>query len=206
MSSLRKEFSPELVAEARRLYEQTMTPIHEIAAMMGICRGTLHDRIHAWKWVRRSTRQPAADFADATRARIVSEMTAPETMHMAPATPHNDAALAERRAQLAARVLDSVERQLNAIDAVAAKLGPADGAEAERTARALASLARGMHEIAALMRPKETKTPNDSDDDPIPVDIDELRLDLARRIRGLIAEEEREEETESAGEAAGEPA
>jgi len=190
MSALRKEFSPDLVAEARRLYEQTMTPIHEIAAMMGICRATLHDRIREWKWVRRSTRQPAADFADATRARIVSAMTGPETAN------DIDAWAGERRAALAAHLLETAERQLHAIDAVLEKLGPADKAEAERAARTLAGLARGMHEIAALLRPQETTPPDDSDDQPVPRDIDALRNELARRIHAII-------ETRAAGTAGG---
>ena len=50
MATPRIEIAPELVAEGRRLYEQTLTPMHYIAAMMGISRRTLENRIREWNW------------------------------------------------------------------------------------------------------------------------------------------------------------
>ncbi len=81
------------------------------------------------------------------RASAVSALTAP-----ADKSPSADIAT-DRHAALAKRILDVVEREMDAVEAVLKQLGLADKAEAERSARTLASLARTMHEIAALARP-----------------------------------------------------
>ncbi len=44
MSGRRKEIAPERLAEARRLYENTLTPVREIVAMLGVSRATLDNR------------------------------------------------------------------------------------------------------------------------------------------------------------------
>ena len=44
MTAHKIEIAPELVAEGQRLYERTLTPVHVIAKMMGICRDTLNNR------------------------------------------------------------------------------------------------------------------------------------------------------------------
>jgi len=200
MPALRKEVAPEIVAEARRLYENTLTPTQDIAAMMGICRSTLQNRVNEWKWNKRSTNRTATDFVRLVRGTVVAELTSPAEMG------NSADVAADRQAALAKRILDVVERELDAVEAVLEKFGPADKAEAERSARTLASLSRTLHEIAALAKPGKATPPDDPDDDPIPLDADELRRELARRIRGLIAEEEREEEGQGADAPAGEVA
>ena len=47
------EVAPELIAEGKRLYERTLTPLYEIAALMGLKRRTLNNRIVEWNWTRR---------------------------------------------------------------------------------------------------------------------------------------------------------
>jgi len=106
---------------------------------------------------------------------------------------------ADRYTALTRRILDVVEREMDAVEDVLKQLGPADKAEAERSARTLASLARTMHEIAALARPEDITPPDDPDDNPVPRDIDALRDELARRIEALVAAER---EREGAGSAA----
>ncbi len=53
MPGRRKEIAAELVTEGRRLYENTLTPVRDIARVMGISRNTLDNRIAEWKWLRR---------------------------------------------------------------------------------------------------------------------------------------------------------
>jgi putative membrane protein len=45
MAGRRKDIAPERVAEYRRLYENTLTPVREIAAIMGISRNTVDNRL-----------------------------------------------------------------------------------------------------------------------------------------------------------------
>lgn len=67
-------------------------------------------------------------------------------------------------------------------------LGAADSAEAERSARTLASLARALKEVMRLAAPEQASDPDE--DDPVPRDLDEFRRELARRIEALAAEAE----------------
>jgi hypothetical protein len=90
------------------------------------------------------------------------------------------------RIALAARLQSVVERELNAVERVLAKVGPSNQGEAERSARTLASISRALREIAAFAKPDEVTPPDETDDDPVPRDIDEFRRELARRIRGFI--------------------
>jgi len=50
--------SPEIVAEGRRLYEQTSVPVADIAAMTGISIRTFSARARQWGWPRRTDRVP----------------------------------------------------------------------------------------------------------------------------------------------------
>ena len=94
----------------------------------------------------------------------------------------------QRRMAIAARIQDVVERHLAAIEKVLAVLGPGEPGEAERTARTLAGFSRTLREVAALNEPEQAP-PDETDDDPVPSDIDEFRRELARRIRGFIEAE-----------------
>ena len=91
-----------------------------------------------------------------------------------------------KRAALAVRIQNVVESELAAAERILAAVKAADQSEAERSARTLASVSRTVPEIAALNQPIEVTPPHEADDDPIPRDIDEFRLELARRIRGFI--------------------
>ena len=102
----------------------------------------------------------------------------------APDKPAPDAA-SDSPADLAMRVQRAVERELAAIDAIIAKLDGkrADAGESEKAARTLASLARTLRELSAL----QSQQPDDEDDDSGPVDLDEFRRDLARRMDAFVA-------------------
>jgi hypothetical protein len=67
MATPKIEIAPELVAEGRRLYEETLTPVHDVAAMMGISQRTLENRIREWNWKRRRHSGGAVDLFHAVR-------------------------------------------------------------------------------------------------------------------------------------------
>ena len=199
MATPKIQIAPELVAEGKRLYETTMTTIADIAALMGVSRRTLENRIVEWNWKRRRQPSGAIDIFHAVRGAAAAVATAE--------TPPPDAAiaapaLAQQRAALAVRIQNVVEREMAVVERVVNLLGPADEAEAERTVRTLAGITRTLREIAALNQPDEVTPPNETDNDPIPRDIDEFRNELARRINALIddrGDEESEETVEAAG-------
>jgi hypothetical protein len=60
----RKEDTPEDLAKAQHLYEKTLTPVDDIAAMLGVSRSTFSKR--AGNWQRRSAR--AKEAAEEVRA------------------------------------------------------------------------------------------------------------------------------------------
>ena len=182
MSAPRKEIAAELVAEGRRLYEQTLIPTQEIAARMGISRATLSARIAEWQWTRRgySSGGPAAP-ASASEADIPAVADLPAL-----------AAQPQGRAAFAAHVRSVLQSELAAAQRVLKMLGTAKQAEAERTARILATVTRTVKEIVATANPNEMTAPDAADDDSVPCDIDELRRELARRIYGIIEARRRE--------------
>jgi hypothetical protein len=179
MAPPKLDIPPELLAEGKRLYEQTKTPLHEIAAMMGISRATLRNRIREWGWTRRQQPSRALDLLHAVRGAAVAVTTNELQGAAAPVTP-------ERRAAIAARIMDVVERQMDAVERVLDTVQPNDQGEGERGTRMLASISQTLRETAALVAPEETTQPNETDDDTPPRDIDAFREELARRIHAFI--------------------
>jgi hypothetical protein len=49
----KKELSPELIAEARRLFEQTLTLVKDIVAIVGLTRPNFYYRVRDWGWHQR---------------------------------------------------------------------------------------------------------------------------------------------------------
>jgi DNA-binding Lrp family transcriptional regulator len=164
----RKEHTPEDLAKAQHLYETTPTPVGDIAAMLGISRSTFSKRVRAGNWQRR---RAGEGFP-----------VAPDVAASAP-TP------VEARAALALRIQCVAEREMDAVERVLDVLGPSNHAEADRCARALAGIARTLREITALNTPEDVTRADDTDNDTVPVDLDALRCELARRIKGLIEAE-----------------
>jgi hypothetical protein len=82
------------------------------------------------------------------------------------------------------RLQSAVARVLPAIEATLAKLGaaPMPPREMEQAARALSSLTRTLRELNGLL--EQHKAPADRDDGP--EDIDEFRLELARRMNAFV--------------------
>jgi DNA-binding Lrp family transcriptional regulator len=178
------QIAAELIVEGKRLYERTLTPLRDIAAFMGISRGTLEARIREWKWERRRHTGQSVSLLHAIRGAAIATVTG----EMATPSASQPVSL-EQRMALAARIQDAVEREIAAVERVLEKVAPADDSEVERSARTLASISRTLRELAALNQPDEVTPPDDTDDDPVPCDIDEFRRELARRIRGFIEAE-----------------
>jgi len=191
MAAHKIEIAPELVAQGRRLYENTQTSVRDIAAMLGISKSTLNNRALEWKWRRRQTPGATIDLVRMVRGAVAADVTDPTAAGAAlsaearPAVPISP----ERRAALAERIQAVAEREMAVVEKVVAILGPADEAEAERTARTLAGIARTLREITALNRPAgEMKDADDDDaaDAAIPHDMEEFRRELARRLHEII--------------------
>ena len=121
----------------------------------------------------------AGDFA-IPKADLTSTGQLPAAVaSAAPVTP-------ERRQALAERIQSVVEREMTLIEMIVKKLKPSDQAEAERSMRTLATISRTLREIRAINQPDGATPPDEADNDSIPRDIDEFRLELARRIHALI--------------------
>jgi hypothetical protein len=171
-----RAISPEMLAEARRLYEQTRVPVDDIAAMLGIGARSFYTRLRKWDWKRRMLRIPQAsppalaDSAPLPRTEPVADAPQP-TAVVAPPVP------------VAERIQRAVERELHAVEQIVAKLRPStDAGEAERAARVLASLARTLQEVARLDRVPAATEQAKEDDDRGPDDADDFIRGLARRM------------------------
>ena len=196
MATAKIEIAPERIAEGQQLYELTLTPVPDIAAMMGISRRTLERRIGEWGWTPRSAPRHATDRALVATAPAVAAASAEPGAAVAISNSR------ELRIANAARIQSMVAQGLDAVQRVLDKAGPSDEGGAERSARTLAAVARTLQEMNAITKPDEVTQPDDADNDPIPRDIDEFRHELARRINGLI-EARRANESGSSGGASG---
>jgi hypothetical protein len=89
---------------------------------------------------------------------------------------------------LVERVTRAVERELSQIEVIVggSHVNPAQRNEAERRARTLASLARTLTEVRKLRAEEEKLKP--SDDKLGPRDIEQFRIELARKLDRLVAE------------------
>ncbi|MCW5691855.1 MAG: hypothetical protein KIT48_05785 [Pseudolabrys sp.] len=184
----KKIIPPDVLAEARRLYEQTNAPVGDVAAMVGLARSNLYDRARELGWRSRRAR-PTFSFAGAVR----EALHAPAETQDAPAAPLppvaiDAATVARQRVGLAHRMLVVAERELDGIERIVAVLRLSDPLEAEHGARTLASVSRVLRDISLLTN-AGNETPSDDDAiDPVPRDVDEFRNELARRIRNLSEE------------------
>jgi hypothetical protein len=92
------------------------------------------------------------------------------------------------RAALVARMWRTAERQVEEIDD-RLKAAGLEVAERESNARTLAIVAKTLRELSAFdeaSKPRGKRAQDSSDDDSVPIDIDELRRELARRIDALV--------------------
>ena len=147
----KKQIAPELLAEAKRLYEQTLAPVDDIAGMLGLSRPNFYKRVKEGGWRGRRASIGAFQFTRALSGSAVMAMTAEpaEQPRAAPAVC-DDAVSPQQRMALALRIQSVVEREMDAIERILGKITPSDQVEAEHGARTLASISRTLREIAAL--------------------------------------------------------
>lgn len=185
----RKEHTPEDLAKARHLYEKTLAPVDDIAAMLGLSKTPFYRRVKELGWERRRASHGTFEFARAMTGTMLEPEQATNTDAPAdplpPAASHT-AVSEEARHALALRIQRVAERELDAIERILDMLGPSSQPEADRCARTLAGLSRTLREITALNMPEKAIPADDPDDDTIPIDLDELRCELARRIDEVI--------------------
>lgn len=200
----RKQVSPERIAEGKYLYEETLTPTDEIGKRMGLSRSAFYLRVKEWGWTQRryshglSEEDAAPILPQPSAAAPEPPLAATEAADLAP--PSEEPAIEfETRARTYARAFAAVGRQIAIIEGIQTTLMPVQAAQAERSARVLATLNKSLLEITEATKPDESANADDADD-AIPRDIDEFRRELARRIRGLVDAERRRE-----GQGAGAP-
>jgi len=211
--AVRKTFTPELIANGRRRYEETDEPLTSIAADFGVHVRTLRDYMRQWDWTPRSRRPPVglsplaglleeskeipppsapaaaggggADAAAPDAAvQDASAAQAPPPSGPAPAAPE---AWAERRAAMVERLSSAIEAELGAVERLRAQLGaqPLSPADSERTARALETIMRTLREVDRLrFTPAALAAAEEADD--LPRDLDEFRRALAERIEAFV--------------------
>jgi hypothetical protein len=141
-----------MIAEARRLVEQTIRTQDSIAAELGLGRSTLTTWKQQHGWVRppgAPVGRPLGTRPDATKAEM-------------------------RRRRLIDKLYAVCGRYIRRVEA---RLGDADYEGDEKDARTLGTLTRTLEMLMALERDNGTTA-----DKPEAVNRDELNADLARRI------------------------
>jgi hypothetical protein len=175
----RKEIAPDVMAECRMLYEQTLTPVHEIWTRMGLSRDAFYIRAREEGWQHR--RGPDSPLADLAAELDPADCADEEGEPPAPVSE-------ERRAALRARNFRAAEKQMDTIERILASLQTVNVPQSERAARIISNLNRALRETEQITRPEPTPADDAADSDAIPRDLDELRLELARRIHAFFAE------------------
>jgi hypothetical protein len=87
---------------------------------------------------------------------------------------------------------------MDVIERVQKTLIPTEAVPSERATRILGTLNKMLREIAMITKPDEVNPPDETNNDPIPRNIDEFRRELARRLEGLV-DVERREASQSSG-------
>ena len=160
--ALKKQIAPELIAEAKRLYEQTLAPVDDIAGMLGLSRTTFYKRVSEGGWRGRRAKLGTFQFTRALSGSAVVAITAePAEQPRAEIDANSELVSPQQRMALALRIQQVVEREMDAIERILAIIPPSDQIEAEHGARALASVSRMLREIKALTarRPMKRRHP-----------------------------------------------
>jgi len=191
MAPTRKLVPREKIAEAKHLYEQTLVPSTDIASLLGLSRSTFTSRVREWGWKKRKTgAQPSMRMHRSARGELAI-VPATRPRKGAGEVPRSP----EARIALAERIQTVAEREIAAVEQVLTILGTSDASETEAAARTLASLARTLRELRQL--DATMATPEPTDDEPVPRDIEELRRSLARKLDALVAGRQTEVSGES---------
>ncbi len=182
-----KYIAPEVMTEARRLYEETLAPVEDIRAMMGLAGASFYRRVHNHGWRRRKCHAGTSEFARSLTGSAVAKLLTPSAdLPRAPLAASNEPLSPQQRNALAQHIMAATRDALDAVQRVVGNIKPGDQVQNDHCARTLASISRSLRDIAALNSPDGVTPPDEADDDPVPLDMDEFRYELARRIRGFI--------------------
>lgn len=182
-SSLARFYTPELLAHARRRFEETAEPAGPIAADLGIHTCSLSRLARRLGWVRRNAGQrdltPAMRLAE--RAHAAAEVQAAEAPPVSTDASTSDPATLDRLEQ-------AVIKELATVEAMRKQFGaePYESREAERVARTLSSLADTLGKLKRMRAgvPEQERPEDDYDDGP--EDMDAFRIEMARRIHAFV--------------------
>lgn len=201
-------YTPEMLASLKHAYEDTDEPMRLIADRHAIGITTLQTLATRGGWAKRSQRMrdcPASALLFEESERPLAPSPTPagqtnnaeggsdETAASAPEAPAEAQPLLSPAARLEALIVKQIaaEEAHAASDTLRRMRGGAD-----RRARTLVILGQALTVVQKL-RAEEKPA---EDDDPVPHDVDEYRLELARRIRAFIEARQAAEAAE--GEAA----
>ena len=206
----RYSYTPALLAEARRRYEQTDERIVEIAADCGIHKTTFQRMANREGWVR--FQPPPRDLSRAAKLAAQAEALAqaqafdrhPEERAQRASKgdgpglssfegglwppPQDDGKSLPPSPGTVARLRAAVENELATVERMRARMKdePERPADAGITARTLARLTATLRDLQHMQRATPQPTGPDAYDD-MPADLDEFRNELARRIRAFFA-------------------
>jgi len=214
--SLRRRYTPALLADGRRRYEQTAEPLADIAADFNLHRSSLRRMAGLLGWVRyvppprdlpadtRLRRQAEAlaarvaggAQADPASAEALPSPTPDPSPPLAAPTGDGETAVAGASPQAIARSIDQmlrvVQGQIDGLTALRAQMDgvPLTHSEIRAASRAIVNLTATLRDLHRMRRAPATSPVSRSGvdhDDDMPRDIDEFRRELARRIDAFVA-------------------
>lgn len=174
--------TPEALAYARKRYEKTDVPMHEIGAAVGKSRDVMYRIAKAERWQLRRDRPPQ-DVSQAVKLEMqATEALANAQSSQAPAeAPGADPQSPADTDSIAARLEAAVEQQVCEVEILhrESPKGRKRSPVSERIARTLATLTETLVKVRRLRQGELTSA---SHDDDLPAGADAFRLELARRI------------------------
>jgi hypothetical protein len=175
-------FSPEALEDIRRRYVETDETQTSIGLDHGRSRGTIANIARDLGWPLRKNRPPRGlppalklykEAIDALAQQAASPKSEDKN-----AAPDDDAPVGR---SAAARLEAAVEKELRKIESLRGEFGRPEqrSVEGERIARTLATLTETLFKVRKLREPGNISASNDDD---LPADTDEFRINLAHRI------------------------
>lgn len=165
--------TPEMIAQAKRLYDGDEVIVAEIAKLLDISERVLYRYIEQWGWTKRSVRR-------ARQITLGREISA------------NPAAF-DVTVDLQGLIRDLETRTKLELNAIHAGLASIDG---DKSARSIAALARALTQLKALGKTMQAET-NDTtaapNDDEGPRTIEQLRTELESHLARSASHEPAED-------------
>jgi len=173
------EHTPEALARAKHLYEDTGMLVADIARTLQISQTTFYNRLKIWGWKKRNERLDALDAAAEAAAPPLQEVR--EIAEPAKKILETVSMIDRVRSAVTAEI-KKIEDVLNRVEGVHLR-----STDAERAARTLATLVRTLKEIAALENPQSKREETESEARDEFRDLEEFRSSLAERLDRLRA-------------------